>query len=64
MRPVRCMDCRHFQPEAASLRMGTCLQAEPWDGRKEQFARDQHSCEHFAPPGVRRRLSLEKLKKL
>jgi len=63
MNLVRCMDCKYFQPDAASLRMGTCLHAEPWDGSKEQFARDDHVCASFDSHGGKRQLSPEDAEK-
>jgi hypothetical protein len=60
---VRCINCSYYQPDTASLRLGVCLQAEPWDGKKEQFARDEHICEKFDSHGGKRLPSLKDLKK-
>jgi 7,8-dihydropterin-6-yl-methyl-4-(beta-D-ribofuranosyl)aminobenzene 5'-phosphate synthase len=60
---VMCIDCKYYQSDAASLRLGACLQSEPWDGRKEQFARDEHICEKFDYHGGKRLRSLKDLKK-
>jgi hypothetical protein len=56
---IRCVECKHFQPDPASLRMGTCLHAEPWDGSKTQFARDDHTCANYDSHGGKRDLSPE-----
>jgi hypothetical protein len=61
---IRCVDCQHFQPDPASLRMGKCLHQEPWDGSADQFARDDHECANFASSGGRRHISAEEEEKL
>lgn len=60
---IRCVECKFFQPDPASLRMGTCLHAEPWDGSISQFARDEHTCPNFSSHGGRRQLDAEDVKK-
>ena len=60
---IRCVECKHFQPDPASLRTGKCLHPEPWDGGAMQFARDEHECAQYQDLGVSRHLSLEDEKK-
>lgn len=64
MELVKCVECQHFQPDPASLRMGKCLHQEPWDGSETQFARDDHPCANFASLGVKRHLTAEEEEKL
>jgi hypothetical protein len=63
---IRCVECKHFEPDPASLREGQCRHPEPWDGDKMQFARDEHECASYDSLGVKRQLSAkeeEELKK-
>jgi len=56
---IRCVDCKHFQPDPTSLRLGACRHQEPWDGSEVQFARDDHDCLHYESHGGSRHLSPE-----
>ena len=59
MELIRCVECKYFEPNPASLREGKCLHAEPWDGAAMQFARDEHTCKNFESHGGQRHLSPE-----
>jgi hypothetical protein len=61
---IRCVECKHFQPDPASLRTGACLHQDPWDGSEMQFAQDEHECANFQSHGGKRRLSPEDEEKL
>jgi len=61
---IRCVECTHFAPDPASLRMGKCQHPEPWDGSAEQFARDEHQCASFDPLGVKRHITAEEAEEL
>ena len=61
---IRCVECKHFQPDTASLREGQCLHPQPWDGDKMQFARDEHHCANFESLGVKRHISPEEAEEL
>jgi hypothetical protein len=64
MELVRCVECKHFEPDPASLREGKCLHPQPWDGDKMQFARDEHQCPSYDSLGVRRQISAEEAETL
>jgi hypothetical protein len=60
---IRCVECKHFEPDPASLRTGRCSHQEPWDGSEMQFARDEHECANYLSLGGSRHLSPEEEEK-
>ena len=48
-RPVRCLDCRHFERIAPRARVGRCLAGERQPGCGFPFDTDRRSCESWQP---------------
>jgi hypothetical protein len=61
---VRCVECKHFEPDPASLREGKCRHPQPWDGDQMQFARDEHECASFDSLGVSKHISAKEAEEL